>query len=122
MNSPALDSLQARLAASFYVRLAILAPFTLGIGSLVIWWISRSYVASLDDQGVTSRAHQRFAWSELKAVRPRYVRRGTRSYLNDVGLVFTNGSVSVFPAVLQNGGEVLDWLRRRTNQPIPTAT
>jgi hypothetical protein len=115
--------IQAKLTRTFYVRLVALAIFTLGIGTLVLLIVSRGYVETLDDEGVTSRGGKRLVWSDLTAVRPRYVRRpGGRAYLNDVTLTFGAGSVSVFPAVLDNGPEVLEWLRRRTGQPIPVQT
>lgn len=103
---------------SFWIRLAVVGFFTLGVGAVVLFFVSQGYVAKLDATGVTTRAGKHFPWSELREVRPRYVVRG-RAILNDVTLVFASGSAGVFHQVLENGAEVLDFVRRQTGQALP---
>ena len=46
----------------------VLLPFTLGIGTLVMWLRLRRYPERLDSAGITLRSGQRIWWSDIRRV------------------------------------------------------
>lgn len=113
--------IEAKLKRSFPARLIVLGLLSLGLGALLVYWISRSYVKQLDDSGVILRNGKRFFWRDLEEARPSYwVRHGSRR-LNHVDLKFPTGTAGVYYQVFENGREVLDFVRRKTGQEIPLA-
>jgi hypothetical protein len=80
---------------------------------------SRNYVHMLDEEGVTVRSGKRYAWKDLKRIRPRYTGYPGRAALSYIYLDFTNGTAGVFWQVFQNGAYVVDCVQRMTKQPLP---
>ena len=111
--------IEAKLTGWFGLRLAVIGLFTFGLGALFIYWVSRSYVKALDDESVTVRSGTRYAWRELKKIKPVYWRRYGISSLNHVELHFPQGTAGVYYQMFDNGAEVLDFVRRKTGQPLP---
>ena len=108
--------LEAKLVRSFRTRLILIGLLSCGIGSLVLYLISRGYVRTLDDQTVTTRGGKVFSWSDLKTVSPVYVQRHGNRRLNHVDLIFSNGKAGVFYQMFENGAEVLHFVRTKTGQ------
>jgi hypothetical protein len=105
-------------AAKFYGLLAVLCVFTLGLGAIVVYVIHRNFVATLDDNGVTTRAGSRHAWSDLKTTKIEYGEVGRRRLMRIV-LEFGTGKVVVAHRLYTNGLEVVEKLRAATRQAIP---
>jgi hypothetical protein len=111
--------LEAKLEKSFTVRMVVVGLFTCGLGALMMYHESRSYVHMLDEEGVTLRNGKRFAWKDLQVVRPRYTGVTGRAMLSYIYLDFTNGTAGVFYQMFSNGVDVVDFVRRMTKQPLP---
>ena len=104
-------------------HMPLLAGF--GASSVAVWaaiafWNYRQGPRSLDRDGVTRRDGRRFLWKDLTAKREGRGRLpgGQLGPLNHLDLVFPTGAVRVFPFTLENAGEVMETITRRTT-PCP---
>lgn len=111
--------IEAKLTGSWNLRLFFVGLFTFGLGALILHLVSRRYVKTLDQDAVTLRNGRRFEWRDLQKVHAQYWRRYGKSWLNHVDLKFPGGTAGVFFRMYANGGEVLDFVRKKTNQPLP---
>ncbi len=105
--------IDAQVKRSYYTRLIVMGVLTLGIGFLLMGWEYRHWVQRLDELGALRRDGRRFAWDALEQVKcVRYPRETAgRRPLNHVELVFANGTVKIFPLMLENGIEILRYVR-----------
>lgn len=133
-------TLNALVKRSYYYRMAFLVglvallgvPITSGglqrrsllmisVGvmplALTVFIILRAYrrgARLLDDKGVTRRDGKRFSWidlGEVRRVRAR-LQSGELGALNHVVLLFPKGQVRIFPLILENPWEVLNFVDR----------
>jgi len=96
-----------------------LLPGSLWLGFSV--WYYRRGPSVLDLTGVTRRDGKRFAWKEIEEARKVYARYpwGARAGVNHVDLIFKTGRVQVFPLVLENGVEVMEFLEQNAKKEQP---
>lgn len=108
--------IEARVKQSYYVRVAIIGLFTLGLGALLMLFQQRRWAKIFDDTGVTRRDGQQFRWTELKNIKFVHLRRATtvgQGPLNHVELIFNDGKALIFPLMLENRGEVMGFIGRQ---------
>src|ERR1044072_8823825 len=101
--------LEAHVKRSYYVRVAIIGLFTLGLGALLMLLQYRHWVKLFDDQGVTRRDGKQFLWAYLKNVKfvRMRLRSGREGPLNHIELIFHDGRATIFPLMLENSSEVM---------------
>ena len=105
-----MNPLEARVKQSYYVRVAIVGLFTLGLGALLMLLQQRRWAKIFDDTGVTRCDRRQFRWTDLKNIKFVHVRRATtvgQGPLNHVELIFNDGKALIFPLVLENRNEVM---------------
>jgi len=74
-------------------------------------WTQRSWAKIFDDTGTTRRDGKRFAWTNLKKILFVYIHRSTGGdRLNHVDLFSKGGKASVFPSMLENRDEVMNFI------------
>jgi hypothetical protein len=101
-------SASARKPALGLLGIAIaLAP------SAMLWRRRATWVARLDDEGVTLRNGRRLSWSELEQVTDVHARRGAAEWHSHFELRFKRGRARVFDRMLANGDEVVGAIRAR---------
>lgn len=98
------EPLEVALGGAFFFVLVFAGVFTLGFVLPVLWWISRGYPRLVDRDGIVTRGGASFGWETLEHTL--VTRRG------GMRLEFREGNVLVVPAMLANGGELLDYLQR----------
>ncbi len=102
-----MQTLEAQVKSSYYIRVIVIGVLTLGLGALLMLLQQRQWAQNFDKNGVTRRDGKDFWWINLKDVRYVYV----RGVLNNIELVFDQGKVLVFPLMLENSGEVLNFIK-----------
>jgi hypothetical protein len=108
-----MNALEARVNQSYYVRVAIIGLFTLGLGALLMLFQHRRWAKIFDDAGVTRRDGQQFRWADLKTIKFVRVRRATtvgEGPLNHIELIFNDGKALIFPLMLENRSEVMSFI------------
>jgi hypothetical protein len=108
--------IEARLASNFRFQLWFVGLMTCGIGALLMNHVAKAYVQRLNVEGIVLRNGKSFNWGDLQKACPVYTKR---RQLNHVDLVFENGKVGLYFRSFDNGGEVLDFVRRMTGDPLP---
>jgi hypothetical protein len=103
-----------KLGPFMYVFVGLL---TCGIGALVLWVSSRSFVKRLEPSGITLRSGKTFAWSDLKKLQPVYHAR-MRGMMR-VNMTFANGRLSLYCNSYENWQDVLNFIRGVTRQALP---
>jgi len=112
--------IEARLVRSWLVRLAVAGFFSCGLLTLLMYLKSRRFPRTLDPQGITLRNGGRLAWADLTTVKPVYVRSiGSPGILSHVVLRFGADEAGIYPRLLDNGAEVLAFIREITRHALP---
>lgn len=90
--------------------------FAMTFWTAVAYWTYRQGPRSMDRETVTRRDGRRFSWKDLTEKRDIHGRipGGELGPLNHVQLIFPTGKVRVFPMTLENAGEVMAFMTRRT--------
>src|SRR5262245_27681789 len=101
-----METLEAQVKPSYYIRVAVIGLLTLRLGALLMLLQQRQWAKTFDNNGVTRRDGQDFWWLNLKDVRYVHV----RGAFNNIELVFDQGKVLVFPLMLENGSEVMNFI------------
>jgi hypothetical protein len=79
----------------------------------MLWRRRATWVARLDDEGVTLRSGKRLPWSELERVTDVHARRGAAEWHSHFELAFKRGRARVFDRMLANADEVVGAIRAR---------
>lgn len=135
-----MKTLELKLQRSYYYRMAFMTALTgslslllayfglkhrmwpmvlfglLPFGSWALLAIHeyRRGAKTLDAEGVTRRDGKRFLWAELQDIKYVYWRlqSGQQGALNHAELHFRHGKSRLFPLVLENGWEAVEWVER----------
>ena len=109
-----MNSIEARVKSSYYVRVAIIGVLTVGLGALLMLLQQRRWAKVFDQAGVTRRDGKRFLWSNLQNIKFVHIRlqSGRLGRLNHIELIFHDGKATVFPLMLENRGEVMGFISR----------
>ncbi len=89
------------------MRVAEIGLLTAGLGAIIMLLQQRQWAKTFDNNGVTRRDGKDFWWMNLKDVRYVHV----RGMLNNIELVFDQGKVLVFPLMLKNSSEVMNFIK-----------
>lgn len=142
-----MNSIAPRLCPSYFVRIGVVAVFTVGPGlvllllgkqfgmyrlaglvPMVLWLYMYVFeyfrgARLLDDTGVTRRDGRRFPWADLKTIKSTRARlpSGQLGALNHWDVIFPRGKVRIFPLTLQNAGDVMAFVERLQQSPSPPA-
>jgi hypothetical protein len=103
---------KVHLSIGFWIIATLVALGTFGVMAIFFFWITRSWVASLDDEGLTLRNGKRFLWKDLIMVRAVTVRHTSGIRLTGrVELSFYSGPrIRIVPFSTGNSEEVLAFL------------
>ena len=110
-----MQSLEAHVKSSYYIRVIVIGLLTAGLGAIIMLLQQRQWAQTFDNNGVTRRDGKDFWWINLKDIRYVHV----RGALNNIELVFDQGKVLVFPLMLENSREVMNFISHLPGeQPI----
>jgi hypothetical protein len=103
-----MQALEAQIKTSYYIRVAVIGLLTIGVGALLMLLQQRQWAMTFDTNGLTRRDGREFWWLNLKDIRYVHV----RGALNNIEFVFDQGKALVFPLMLENSVEVLQFIRQ----------
>ncbi len=103
-----MQTLEVQVKSSYYIRVIVIGVLTLGLGAIMMLLQQRQWAQTFDKNGVIRRDGKDFWWINLKDVRYVHV----RGALNNIELVFDQGKVLVFPLMLENSDEVLNFIKQ----------
>ncbi len=111
---------KVRLSIGFWIIAILTALVTWGVMGIFFFWVSRSWVGSLDDEGLTLRNGKRFLWKDLISVRAVAVRHTTGIRLTGrVELSFYTGpKIRIVPFSTGNSNEVLAFLSSQVGSKV----
>src|SRR5689334_20788251 len=101
-----MQTLEAQVKPSYYIRVAVIGLLTLGLGAIIMLLQQRQWAQTFDNNGVICRDGKDFWWINLKDVRYVHV----RGALNNIELVFDQGKALIFPLMLENSREVMNFI------------
>ena len=101
-----MKSFEACVEKSYYTRVAVIGVLTVGLGALLMLLSQLSWAKTFDESGVTRRDGRQLRWSGLKKIQYVHV----RGMLNHIELIFNDGKAMVFPLMLENGGQVMNFI------------
>ena len=112
MSTPSGHVVKVHLSIGFWIIATLVALGTFGVMAIFFFWITRSWVGSLDDEGLTLRNGKRFLWKDLISVHAVTVRHPTGIRLTGrVELSFYTGKpIRIVPFSTGNSEEVLAFL------------
>lgn len=99
--------------------LSLFGVFPLFLWAFLIWREYRRGPSVMDLEGITRRDGQRFLWKDFREQRRvrgvlQYGAPGALSYIE---IVFSTGSVRVFPYTFDNGGDVMRFVEAHNPPP-----
>jgi len=113
-----MNPIEIKVKRSYYIRLILIALFSLGIGAILMLMEYRRWGRTIDGTGVTRQDGGQLFWADLQ--KKLYVHRappGTREGpLNHVELLFSDGKALVFPQMLENEEEVMTFVENLSTQ------
>jgi hypothetical protein len=101
-----MQTLEAQVKSSYYIRVIVIGLLTAGLGALLMLLQQRQWAQTFDNNGVTRRDGKDFWWMNLKDVRYVHV----RGALNNIELIFDQGKALVFPLMLENSRDVMNFI------------
>lgn len=103
---------KVKLSVGFWLMAALASIFTCGVMAIYFLWMTRSWVATLDDEGLLLRNGKRYRWSEVSRVYAVAVLHTSGIRLTGrVETMFAGGtSVRIVPFSTADSGEVLAFL------------
>ena len=108
-----MNRIEARVKRSYYVRVAIIGLFSLGLGALLMLFQYRLWAKSFDQDCVIRRDGHQFWWADLKNIKFVHMRGRAmvgEGPLNHIELIFNHGKALVFPLMLENRDEVMSFI------------
>ncbi|MEW6710938.1 MAG: hypothetical protein AB1403_14015 [Candidatus Riflebacteria bacterium] len=100
----------------------ICLPLTLGIGTIVMWWVARyRYPMVIDENGIIKRNGKNVFWKDLvRCHKVTMVNKRGKRISGSVDLYFGDEIVKINPIVFVDGLEVLKAVARFSGQEIET--
>jgi hypothetical protein len=107
-----MNPLELRVKRSYYLRVAVIGVLSFGLGALLLLLQHRRWVRVFDQAGATRRDGRRFLWANLQDIEFVHMRlsSGRPGGLNHIELHFSDGKASVYPLMLENSHEVMQYL------------
>ncbi|MFT0862382.1 hypothetical protein [Ancylobacter sp. G4_0304] len=113
--------IQARPNGRFKTFLLILAPLTLGIGSLALWFWHRSFVEAVDENGITLASGRNVPWSKVLSFHSR--KHQSRDHgehkVTRLDIQLEEGRAVILPGWLENGEELIDAIKTGAREALP---
>jgi hypothetical protein len=109
-----MNPIEIKVRRSYYIRLILIAMFTLGIGAILLFMEYRRWGRTFDGTGVTRQDGEQFFWTDLqkKVFIHRALPGSSHGPLNHIELVFSDGKALVFPQMLENAEEIMTLVER----------
>jgi hypothetical protein len=107
------------LGGGYRLLMWLLLPFTMGVGTLALWWSARAWPRQLDHDGIVTRAGRRHLWRDLdQTTAVTVVQEGHGRITGRLDLVFRSGIVRIVPQSLREAGAVMDYVGAAVGRPV----
>lgn len=113
-----MNPIEIKVKRSYYIRLILIALFSLGIGAILMLIEYRRWGRTFDGTGVTRQDGNQLFWADLqkKVFIHRALPGSSNGPLNHIELVFSDGKALVFPLMLENAEEVMTFVENLSTQ------
>ncbi|MFZ5950050.1 MAG: hypothetical protein ACOYXC_05070 [Candidatus Rifleibacteriota bacterium] len=120
MQQPDNGPLFVTISAWYWFVMIICLPLTLGVGTIIMWWVARyRYPRVIDENGIVKRNGKAVFWKDLvRCHRTTLTNKRGQRISGAVDLYFGNEIVKINPVVFVEGFEVLKAVSRFAGQKI----
>ncbi|MCJ8144148.1 hypothetical protein MKI84_14600 [Ancylobacter sp. A5.8] len=114
-------NIQARPNGRFTTFILILAPLTLGIGSVALWFWHRSFVKSIDESGITLVSGRRVPWNKVLSFHSRknHSSNDGERKVTRLDIQLEEGHALILPNWLENGEEMIEAIKIGAREAMP---
>ncbi|EKD82693.1 MAG: hypothetical protein ACD_39C01150G0001, partial [uncultured bacterium] len=119
-ENPESEALQVHLVWWYWFGMLLCLIFTLGVGTLVMWWTARyRYPRFIDSVGIVKRDGKRLFWKDLSSSQQIRVENQKGNRISGaIDLHFGNETVKINPYVFSEGFHVLEFIRKVSGRSL----